>query len=62
MGEGLDLDKIKRSINNMLWTTLPGNTTLKEAEIIAMEIFQVFVDFEEKMQRINLLKVEGKCL
>lgn len=41
MPENLEVDEneLKKSINNLLWTFLPGETTFEEAEKIANDLF-----------------------
>lgn len=37
--DGFSDDDLKKAINNFLWSYLPGNTTLQEADGIACDLF-----------------------
>ena len=41
-------DGLKQAINEMVWTALPGITTLSRAEAIACKIFALIADEHEK--------------
>lgn len=40
MGESFDEIEAKKSINNFLWTALPGGSTIYQAETIALEFLE----------------------
>ena len=41
-------DNLKPEINNLLWMNLPSAITLKEMEIIALAIFELFLSARER--------------
>ena len=40
---------IKHDINNMIWMNMPDNTTLKEADILSIEILDTFFNKWEEV-------------
>lgn len=42
MSETLTLEEVKKQINNLLWTTLPGNIKIADAEKCAVEMFKSY--------------------
>jgi hypothetical protein len=42
------LDNGKEEINSLLWTYLPSNTTLKEADNLSMHVYEKICEFWDK--------------
>lgn len=42
-------ESLKERINQMLWMILPGETTLSDAEAVAVEAHQAIVDTAERL-------------
>ena len=46
-----DLTRMKLEINNMMWTLLPETTTIKKAEELSVQVFEMITYEYEKIDK-----------
>ena len=47
----IDVEEIKKEINNFLFMSLPGNTTISELEVLVLSILETVMNFTEEKNK-----------